>query len=329
MLLNLLLNMWPTSNGYPYTDEDFYCKLQLLKDEFGNIVDPISPSESNIYTHTNCDVCSTSFPETHKEPVTILPCVIRTNEYNSYEVAAHFLVALCPLCQKRALTIMKTSDHATISSKNWQELVSNFKKQLTDPGWEKYDYEKARERLYRSIAKKLVILNNSNVNESASATISHLPFDVFGIIGKYLVHAEEHRLATMIQSLYRGWCERPYHTLRNWYHSKNCHLTYEQAKNLNLWTTCDDCNTRCQLRDTYKIDACAHHMGCCSKIICKNFCRYKCPKPECSRINKIHQDNKHNDGDSTFWNCLFCNHQFVVHELWYGLSEIQHQKRYG
>ena len=61
------------------------------------------------------------------------------------QAAAHIRVSLCIHCQTRAFAIMETSDHATSATgANWPLLVANLRKQLTDPGWDKYDNKKPK-----------------------------------------------------------------------------------------------------------------------------------------------------------------------------------------
>jgi hypothetical protein len=344
--------MWPTSNGYSYTDSNFVCNLPSLCDEAGNIAEPIT----NFYqdqTPTCCDICSTALSESKlADPNTILPVVIegpdsrdphalhaiwpQHDEFQRvYEAAAHIIVSLCEQCQSRAFAIMETSDHATSATgANWPLLVANLRKQLTDPGWDKYDNQKAQERLHRRIAKKLVILSDSQPIPAQQpfqqpTSITELPDDVFGIIGKYLVTAEKHRLATLIQSLYRGW------RARSWAHIHNRKYSHEEAKARNLWTVCDDCETHIPVRHTTVIDACADHDGCCYKTVCSTYCRYRCPNhnamtdTRCNNIIYVHQYEKRHDGDPTRWQCQSCENHFTLHEQWWGLSESQHEARYG
>ena len=157
--------MWPTSNGYSYTDSNFKCNLPALCDEQGNIADPIT----NFYQDqtTSCDICSASLTENDPtittDPNTILPVVIEGPDSRdpsalhaiwpdnhalegvrrTCQAAAHILVSLCIHCQTRAFTLMETSDHAAIGSKHWPLLVANLRKQLTDPGWDKYAQPKS------------------------------------------------------------------------------------------------------------------------------------------------------------------------------------------
>jgi hypothetical protein len=343
--------MWPTSNGYPYTDSNFKCILPALCDEEGNIADPIT----NFYQDqtTRCDSCGAALSENKlADPNTILPVVIEGPDSRdphalhaiwsdnhelegvrrTCQAAAHILVSLCIQCQSRAFAIMETSDHAAVGSKHWPLLVANLRKQLTDPGWDKYDNQKAQERLHRPIAKKLVILSTPSPEPShiqQPTSITELPDDVFGIIGKYLVTAEKHRLATLIQSLYRGW------RTRSWTHIHNRKYTHEEAKARNLWTVCDDCDTNVPVRHTTVIDACADHDGCCYKTVCSTYCRYRCPNhnamtdTRCNEIIRVHQSEKRHDGEPTRWRCNSCDNHFTLHEQWWGLSDLEHEARYG
>jgi len=339
--------MWPTSNGYPYTDSNFQCKLPALCDEEGNI--------TNFYRDqtTCCDICSTAFPENYKTTSTILPVVIEgpdsrdpdalyaiwpEQEYvrRTCQAAAHIILCLCKQCENRALAIMETSDHAAIGSKHWPVLVANLRKQLTDPGWDKYDNQKAQERLHRRIAKNLVILSDSQPIPSPSpkTSISELPDDVIGIIGKYLVAAEKDRLATLIQKHYRNWRETFWHQSRSWEHPDTSKYSREEAEARNLWTVCDDCHTRVPVRYTTIMDACADHNGCCYKTVCSEYCRYRCPNhtttnSRCNNIIYVHQTDKRHDGEPTRWRCNSCDNQVTLHEQWWGLSEVQYEARYG
>lgn len=368
--------MWPTSNGYPYTDSNFKCNLPALCDEAGNIAEPIT----NFYqdqTACRCDICSAALSEDKvTDPNTILPVVIEGPDSRdpdalyaiwpdnnhvlegvrrTCQAAAHILVSLCIQCQSRAFAIMETSDHAAVGSQHWPLLVANMRRQLTDPGWDKYDNQKAQERLHRRIAKKLVILSDSQPipvpspessqqpspessqqpsPESSPTSITELPDDVFGIIGKYLVTAEKHRLATLIQTLYRSWRESSKYPLRQWSHPQNRDLTHAQAAAKNLWTNCDDCGTHRLVSDTITMDACADHAGCCHKTVCSTYCQYRCPvfhtdETTCDNLIYVHQDDKKNNGEPTTWKCNSCNFHFRLHEQWWGLSDLEHEARYG
>ncbi len=375
--------MWPTSNGYSYTDSNFKCNLPALCDEQGNIADPIT----NFYQDqtTRCDICSASLTENDStittDPNTILPVVIEGPDSRdpsalhaiwpdnhalegvrrTCQAAAHIRVSLCIHCQTRAFAIMETSDHAAIGSKHWPLLVANLRKQLTDPGWDKYDNQKAQERLHRRVAKKLVILSDSQPipvpslspspsPESSPTSITELPDDVFGIIGKYLVTAEKHRLATLIQTLYRSWRESSKYPLRQWSHPNNASLTHAQAAAKNLWTNCDDCGTHRLVSDTITMDACADHAGCCYKTVCSTYCQYRCPthlltdptlttdpthllttdpQSTCNNIIYVHQDDKQHNGEPTIWRCNSCNTRITLPEQWWGLSDLEHEARYG
>jgi len=375
--------MWPTSNGYSYTDSNFKCNLPALCDEQGNIVDSIT----NFYqdqTACCCDICSAALSEDKlTDPNTILPVVVEGPDNRdpdalyaiwpenhelegvrrTCQAAAHILVSLCKQCQSRAFAIMETSDHAAIGSKHWPLLVANLRKQLTDPGWDKYDNQKAQERLHRRIAKKLVILSTpqpipaqqpaqqpSQQPAQQPASITELPDDVFGIIGKYLVTAEKHRLATLIQTLYRSWRESSKHPSRQWSHPQNRDLTRTQAAAKNLWTNCDDCGAHRLVSDTITMDACADHAGCCYKTVCSTYCQYRCntfladfnnladpadpadltnPHLTCNNIIYVHQDDKNHNGEPTVWRCDSCHFQTTLHEQWWGLSDLEHEARYG
>lgn len=367
--------MWPTSNGYSYTDSNFKCILPALCDEEGNIADPITNPKQTIpfnQTTSCCDICSTSLTENDPtittNPNTILPVVIECSRNSrdpdalyaiwpdnhelegvrrTYQAAAHILVSLCIHCQTRAFTLMETSDHATSATgANWPLLVANLKKQLTDPGWDKYDNQKAQERLHRPIAKKLAILSTpspepipqtpSHAYPQQPTSITELPDDVFGIIGKYLVTAEKHRLATLIQTLYRGWRESSKYPLRQWSHPNNTSLTHAQAAAKNLWTNCDDCGTHRPVSDTITMDACADHAGCCYKTVCSTYCQYHCPthlltnpQSTCNNIIYVHQDDKKHNGEPTTWRCNSCNTRITLPEQWWGLSDLEHEARYG
>lgn len=363
--------MWPTSNGYSYTDSNFKCNLPALCDEEGNIADPITNFYRDLYQDqtTRCDICETSLSEDRlTDPNTILPVVIEGPDSRdpdalyaiwpdnnhvlegvrrTCQAAAHILVSLCKQCQTRAFALMETSDHAAIGSKHWPLLVVNLRKQLTDPGWDKYDNQKAQERLHRRIAKKLAILSTPSPEPSHTqqpTSITELPDDVIGIIGKYLVTAEKHRLATLIQKLYRGWRESSNYPLRQWSHPQNRDLTHAQAAAKNLWTNCDDCGTHRLVSDTSIMDACADHAGCCYKTVCSTYCQYRCdtfladfnnpadltnPHLTCNNIIYVHQDDKNHNGEPTVWRCDSCHFQTTLHEQWWGLSDLEHEARYG
>jgi hypothetical protein len=372
--------MWPTSNGYLYTDSNFKCNLPALCDEAGNIADLIT----NFYqdqTACCCDICSASLlendlttttnPNPNLNPNTILPVVIEGSRDSrnphtlyaiwpdnhalqgvrrAYQAAAHILVSLCVHCQTRTFTLMETSDHATTAiGANWSLLVANLRKQLTDPGWDKYDHQKAQDRLHRPIAKKLAILStpspeprpqtpthtHNTTHLQQPTSITELPDDVFGIIGKYLVTAEKHRLATLIQTLYRSWRESSHHPLRQWSHPNNTSLTHAQAAAKNLWTNCDDCGTHRPVSNTITMDACADHAGCCYKTVCSTYCQYRCithltdPQSTCNNIIYVHQDDKKHNGEPTTWECNSCHTRAILHEQWWGLSDLEHEARYG
>lgn len=334
--------MWPTSNGYNYTDSHFKCTLPALSDSIGNIRDPIYPYP-DITTHTACDVCDTPHqltPDGNPSTTTIviLPCVIQGIRDRRdpdatyavypgegrpslvYEAAAYFVVTLCPRCQDRAHTIMKTSDHVTQGIDEWDHLVSQLKAQLTDSGWDKYDYKAAREALTRRVAKTMVLLENA-VNASAHTTTTApptnlfalLPHDILRPLAKHLIRAEEDRIATKIQALYRSWNSRFWHPSRRWDHT----VSHNEARVKNMWTICEDCGTRRAVRDTIVMDACADHGGCCYKTVCNTFCLYRCPTihddgSHCDTDIYVHQDDKNNNGEPTYWSCYECGEDNVL-----------------
>lgn len=351
--------MWPTSNGYNYTDSHFKCTLPELSDNVGNIIQLIHPT-TDITTHTTCDVCDTPLQLTpagnpSTTTIVILPCVIQGSRNPCdpdvtyavypgegrptlvYEAAAHFATALCPDCQERAFTLMKTSDHATRASEDWDDLASNLALQLTDPGWAKYDYKAAREALARRVAKTMVLLENAtnaqlhhNPDATPTNLFALLPQDLLHPLSKHLLRAEEDRLATKIQSLYRSWRSRFWHPSRRWDHT----VSHKGAQDKNLWTICDDCGTCRPVRDTIVMDACADHGGCCYKTVCSTFCLYSCPAihDDGSRCNAdiyVHQDDKNHNGEPTHWTCHECDHDHVLNEQWHGLSETDYNARYG
>jgi hypothetical protein len=331
------------SNRYRYTNSYGNCTIPILHDP--NVTHGVAAPIRRQTARTFCDSCGNQpgpglpidvplFEHTY-------PCVllaerdIRLGIYESLlgiyhdgtveeyatVVACDAEFLLCEECSIRADAIMKVSDHIT-SGENWEVMRKRLSDQIHSELWEKW--AGGEEIAAREAARTMCLLDHAVNDKDETGPFSKLPHDILFVLLPHIKGAGLSRFATKIQALWRGYRVRAHPEAKRWY--PGCGKSLYQSQREGLWANCDDCGMKRRTADMFVMDACADHNGCCHKVVCREACCYTCPA--CGDTNFVKCDDKNMNGSRTYFDCL-CGESFLLNEQWWGMSDEEHQRRYG